>query len=404
MNIIVDENVPLADELLGELGDLQKRSGRSLSRSDVKKADALIVRSVTPVNESLLDGSSVAFVGTCTIGTDHVDKSYLAAHDIAFHSAPGCNANSVVEYVFCALTALSIPWWQPQAELTFGIIGCGNVGGALYRQLQRLGITVKVYDPFLSMEQCEHLSSFGDVIATDVICVHTPYTTTGPYPTHHLLNHEVLLQLKPGAVLLNAGRGGVIDNAALHRVLAQRSDLKVVLDVWEHEPQIMVELMHQVDIATPHIAGYSVDGKARGTYMIYERLCEHFGLPIRHSLPPLLGQLKEQTPQARNALITPDFSGNSMAEGHLGAVMKCVYDISEDDRRFRQAMTAVAQEGVDQHGNKTLVAAFDRLRKHYPPRFEFSNFSLAELPVCRALFDKGGEQFKTPLLHIGFTP
>ena len=226
----------------------------------------LLVRSVTRVDRTLLEGSAVAFVGSATIGTDHVDQAYLAEQGIRFAHAPGCNANAVVQYDLSVLSNLQ-PDWQ---SCTVGIVGCGNVGGRVYRTLKSLGVNCRVYDPFLSAEQIPDLVDFQSVLAADIICVHTPLTTEGPFPTEHLFNAEVLAGLGENTLLINAGRGAVIDNGALLEHLKSGSKLRVALDVWEPEPNINPGLLEQVLLATPHIAGYSREGKIRGTEMLAE--------------------------------------------------------------------------------------------------------------------------------------
>ncbi len=239
MKLVADENIPLVNEFFGHLGEIKRLPGRTLTAADVRDADALIVRSVTRVDRQLLEGSQVKFVGTCTIGVDHLDQAYLAERDIAWSSAPGCNANSVVEYVYAALAHLDINWLHGR----FGIIGCGNVGGLLYRRLKAQGVDVCCYDPHLSPAQNPDLVSLDEVLACDLISMHTPLVNGGDHPSFHLLGAAQLAQLKPGAVLINAGRGAVIDNQALLSVLRARPDLRLVLDVWEPEPAISLDLL-----------------------------------------------------------------------------------------------------------------------------------------------------------------
>ena len=352
MKLVVDENIPLAQAFFSQLGEVVPLPGRELCAADVRDADALIVRSVTRVDETLLAGSAVSFVGTCTIGVDHLDQGYLEERGIAVASAPGCNANSVVEYVFSALSALDQPW---QGKL-FGIIGCGNVGGHLYRRLRALGIACRCYDPFLTDANNPDLCSLAEVLQADIVCLHTPLTVDGPHPSHHLLGKRELRTLGSGTLLINAGRGAAIDNAALLEVLAERPDLQVVLDVWEPEPALNPELLAKVALGTPHIAGYSYDGKVRGTEMIYQALCRHLRQAPRVSAAQLL------RPEGATLGLTVTEDWPTVRAAVLGA-----YDIRDDDRRLR----AAAADPV------TLPAAFDQLRKHYPQRREFFNYAVA---------------------------
>lgn len=361
MRIVADENIPLVNEFFGHLGEVVCLPGRTMTAADVRDADALIVRSVTKVNPALLEGSKVQFVGTCTIGVDHLDQAYLDGHEIRWSSAPGCNANSVVEFVYAALCHLDINW----LPVKFGIIGCGNVGGLLYKRLKAQGVNVRCYDPNLTLAQNPDLTSLDEVLACDVISMHTPLVAAGPHPSFHLLGRKELLQLKTGAVLINCGRGPVINNQALLDVLAERDDLRVVLDVWEPEPDISLELLNRVLLGSPHIAGYSYDGKLNGTEMIYQALCRHRDKSPQSSLTALVPPLENN--QLRiNELINKDTTIFSVAK----ELIKQVYDIAADDTRLRVLATqAIAGEVIFGEG-------FDGLRKHYPVRREFHNYQV----------------------------
>lgn len=353
MKIVADENIPHLNTFFAEFGDITALPGRHLKADDVKDADVLIVRSVTRVNKSLLEGSSVKFVGTCTIGTDHLDTRYLTEAGIHYASAPGCNAGGVIQYVLAALAALK-PGWQ---DVRIGVVGHGNVGGRLCRVLAKLGVDCVGYDPFLSREANPLLVDWDAILACDVICMHAPYTTDGPFPTHHMVNKSVLERLKPGALLLNAGRGGAIDNEALLTHLRAGADLQVVLDVWENEPHISWVLAQAVNIGTPHIAGYSFEGKINGAAMIYLALSEFLGRQSGQALETcerLLIRLKGQL--------------QPIQAGTVNDAILATYDIGEDHQRFMHAL---------QHaGPAHLGEAFDHLRKNYPERREPDNFRL----------------------------
>ena len=361
MRIVADENIPLVNAFFGHMGEVVCLPGRTMTAADVRDADALIVRSVTKVNPALLDGSKVKFVGTCTIGVDHLDQTYLDAHGIHWSSAPGCNANSVVEFVYAALCHQDINW----LPVKFGIIGCGNVGGLLYKRLKAQGVDVRCYDPNLTLAQNPDLTSLEEVLACDVISMHTPLVTTGAHPSFHLLGRKELLQLKPGAVLINCGRGPVINNQALLDVLTERNDLRVVLDVWEPEPDISLELLNHVLLGSPHIAGYSYDGKLNGTEMIYQALCRHLDKSPQSSLTALV------PPLANNQLrIDKNIDKHNNIFNIAKELIRQVYDIAADDARLRALATqAFAGEVVFGEG-------FDSLRKHYPVRREFHNYQV----------------------------
>ena len=358
MKIVADENIPLAEAFFSQLGTVVRVPGRTITSNDVRDADALIVRSVTKVNQGLLDGSNVKFVGTCTIGIDHLDDTYLDAQGIQWSSAPGCNANSVVEYVYAALCHLDINW----LPVKFGIIGCGNVGGQLYKRLKAQGVDLRCYDPNLTLAQNPDLTTLEEVLACDVISMHTPLVTTGQFPSFHLIGHHALQQFKKGAVLINCGRGAVIDNQALLEVLDARPDLRVVLDVWEPEPNISLELLDKVLLGSPHIAGYSYDGKLNGTGMIYQALCKHLNVAPQISLAQLVPPLENNQLRVDEQNLAGDIFGIAKQ------LIKHVYDIAVDDARLRD----IARDALA--GRIHFGEGFDGLRKFYPKRREFHNY------------------------------
>jgi len=357
MKILADENIPLVQPFFQDIGEVVTRPGRTIHANDAHDADALLVRSVTQVNDALLRGSQIQFVGTCTIGVDHLDLPWLKDNHIEFSSAPGCNANSVVEYVYAALCHMDVNWLGKK----FGIIGCGNVGGLLYKRLKLQGVECYCYDPLRSIEDNPDLTSLEEVLACDIISMHTPLTKTGAHPSFHLIGSTELQQLKPGAVLLNCGRGSVINNAALLQFLIQRTDVRVVLDVWEPEPDISLDLLYKVVLGSPHIAGYSYDGKLKGTEMIYQAFCKHFKREPKLSLEKLVSPLVD------NKLNVA--SEKSIWE-QVKQLIKQAYSIADDDKRLRElALRARA-------GQENFAIGFDLLRKNYPKRREFHNYQV----------------------------
>ncbi|MGB1382722.1 MAG: 4-phosphoerythronate dehydrogenase [Porticoccaceae bacterium] len=343
--IIADQNMPLVEDYFGQLGEVMMMPGRDINRQSIEGAEILLVRSVTQVNKSLLEGSSVRFVGSATAGTDHIDLDYLNNKSIQFRHAPGCNADAVVQYVLSAFSHLKPQWQQSRV----GIVGCGNVGGRLYQKLVNLGIECRVYDPFLNASQIQDLVSFNEVLGCDIISLHTPLTTDGEFPTHHMFNQQVLAQLKPNCLLINAGRGAVIDNLALIDRLRQSDNLKVTLDVWESEPQINTELLDLVCIATPHIAGYSTEGKIRGTSMLYDALCQSYFDAEPIAQPSMSIEDKKEP---------LDATGKALNQ----LLLEC-YNINADDQRMRETL----KQGKIGQG-------FDYLRKTYPQRREYSHY------------------------------
>lgn len=387
LRIVADENIPFVHEFFDTLGEVSTVPGRTITAEQVSGADVLLVRSVTQVNAALLAGSSVKFVGTCTIGTDHLDTQYLHSQAISYASAPGCNANSVVEYVFSVLAELKPDW----NCASFGIIGCGNVGGRLQQRLKALGLPVVVYDPFLNPSENSDVTSLEAVLESDVICMHTPFTQDGPYPTRHLLDQANLKRLKPGCLLINAGRGPAVDNQALKRVMAEREDLNVALDVWEPEPNLDVELLDRVQLASPHIAGYSFDGKVEGTAMIYRALCAHYEIEPLCSVDQLLAVDDSN----QTSLSLADFDGGLMEI--VNQTILAAYNVSDDDRRTRAAL---GHESC-RESEALLSERFDQLRKGYPKRREFPCFSIESIPNRLPQNEK--KSLSKLLATLGFT-
>lgn len=356
MLIIADENMPFAREWFAPFGTVHTLPGRQLDAESVRDADALLVRSVTRVNRDLLQGSRIRFVGSATSGVEHIDTDYLNAHDIAYASAPGCNATAVVEYVLSCICALDGVLEKLLNGGIVGIVGLGNVGARLAQRLQALNIRCVGYDPFLAADNfsADQFFTFTDietVLRADVICCHTPLTKAGAYPTWHLFDAKRLRELKPGAVLINASRGAVVDNAALLKLLRERDDLRVALDVWESEPAIDRSLLERVALATPHIAGYSWDGKIAGTQMVLAAFCDFFQLPLPE---------QELVASRLNIHLSPK---NSAAELMRSAIT-AVYDVHRDDDEMRKALAAC---NIDE-----TAAVFDSLRKNYPQRREIA--------------------------------
>lgn len=354
MKITADENIPYARELFSPLGELQLLPGRQMEAKDLEDTDILLVRSVTQVDEELLNASQVKFVGTCTIGIDHLDTGYLANNNIAFASAPGCNALAVVQYVLAALATVN----RLQQDQKAVIIGGGNVGSRVYEYLHHLGLDCVCVDPFLLKGGALQLGAFDEIFDADIICMHTPLTFDGPHPTFHMLDESVLLKLKANALLLNAGRGAVIDNTALLGVMQERPDLTVILDVWEGEPEINRELLKQVSLGTPHIAGYSFEGRINGSFMIYQALRRFLGHPST--------EVQHQVDKVRAKAFGEPLP---VCVKSLHAAILNSYLLSEDHKALLEVVSQ-------------LPASFDRLRKYYPQRREFSHFHIYDAPAA----------------------
>ncbi len=360
MRIVADENIPLLDEFFAGFAEITRLPGRSIDATAVADADLLLVRSVTNVDRTLLHGSAVKFVGTCTIGTDHLDLDYFQQAGISWASAPGCNARGVVDYVLGSLLVLAEQQGVDLASRTYGVIGAGQVGSRLVKVMRGLGWRVLVCDPPRQALEGGDFVSLQQVLEEcDVLSVHTPLQKLGEHPTYHVFDAQRLAALKPGSWLINASRGAVVDNRALRDLLSQRSDLHAVLDVWEDEPQVDVALAALCRIATPHIAGYSLDGKLRGTAQVYQALCQH--LKVAGAI-----ELSQLMPTAWLNSLTID-AGADPAWA-LASICRAVYDPRRDDADFRRSLQG------DDISRRT---AFDTLRKHYPMRREIDG-----LEVC----------------------
>jgi erythronate-4-phosphate dehydrogenase len=356
MNIIVDENIVLAEEAFSSFGNARLVNGRSLTNDIVRDAEILIVRSITKVNEELLKNSNVKFVGTATIGTDHIDLEYLKRRDITFADAKGCNADSVAEYVFAALLKVASEKNISLNIKSISVIGVGNIGSRIVRLAESLGLIVLKNDPPLERKGIgRNYVSLDDALQADIITIHVPMSYEGIDKTFHLLNENKLKKIKSGTVIINTSRGAVIDNIALLSESVKK-EFNLILDVWENEPSINTDLVAKTKIATPHIAGYSFEGKVNGTKMIYNSLCKF--LNVNYAWEPKLPQIEGKDLQLSN--------GKS-SEEKLFKLFSSIYDIENDDAGLREISNYKLSEQGDY---------FDLLRKSYGVRREFSNFTV----------------------------
>jgi erythronate-4-phosphate dehydrogenase len=354
MKIVADPNIPLVREAFSSLGEVRLVSGRSINTEAVRDAKLLLVRSVTPVHAGLLNASAVKFVATATIGTDHVDVAYLKQHGIGFASAEGSNANSVAEYVVAALLELAGRHKFRLRDRTLGVVGVGNIGSRVVRYAEALGMRVLQNDP--PRQRAEGLPDFVSLervaADADIITLHVPLTQGGDDATFHMFDKDRLATLEQRRpILINTARGAVVDNRALLKAIDGERIGGAVLDVWENEPNISPELLDIVDLGTPHIAGYSLDGKVNGTHMIYKAACRFLGLT---------GAWQPTLPAPPVPRIELNVSSGEDDEDVLRRVVKRIYDISADDAALRK------------HPRE-----FDQLRADYPVRREFFNTELA---------------------------
>ena len=355
--IVADEAIPWLDLLFARHAQIHRYSGRELDPKALEDADLLLIRSTLNVDEKLLKHSSVKLVASATVGCDHVDQQALSELGIGFAHAPGCNANAVAEYVIAA-----VAWHAQQGKINLGerltaaIIGCGRIGSQVKVKLEQLGFNVIVNDPPVQRVKSQAHQSWNfvnldDALQADLICLHTPLTHNGDFPTHHLLDRERLACIKDNAILINAGRGAVIDNPALLSLLEDKASLNVVLDVWENEPDINWALLSKVNLGTPHIAGHSWRGKVMGTVMIYQQACKTFGW-IEQDIDDELFKVPLAQVIYRDDIQLYDL------------ISKC-YDIKAETDELRM--------NTQEKSTSDAAKAFDHFRKNYDKRAEFSD-------------------------------
>lgn len=368
MKIICANSVSLGEAAFAGLGTLQVMAEGEIDAAAVREADAVVTRSKTRLDGALFAGSRVRFAGTCTAGTDHACLPELGACGVHFASAPGCNANAVSEYVLAAL--LAAPGFR-FAGKTVGIIGHGEVGSRVDRKLAALGCRILRHDPPKQAAGAPgpYVELEALLAASDVVTLHVPLVEEGPYPTRGLLGKTEIAKLKPGAVLINACRGEAADGEALRQARLSGAIGWLVLDVWDPEPDLPAPLMAVADLATPHIAGHSVEGKVNGTRQIREQLLAHFQIKAAAWDPePLMPP---------PAVARVDLSGTEGFEARLHQAVRACYDIRMDDCALREEGEAIAKR-------------FVYLRRHYRDRREFAatrvtGLTEAETGIYRAL-------------------
>jgi erythronate-4-phosphate dehydrogenase len=379
VKIIADRNIPFVAECFSSIGEVEVVPGREMTADIVRDADALLVRSVTRVDSELLAGSKIRFVATATIGFDHIDIEYLAKNNIGFASAPGSNANSAAEYVTAAiLNVAQKKNFDPQGK-SIGIIGVGNVGSRVAKKAAALGMKTYLNDPPLQRQTGDSKYLPVEMLFDcDFITLHTPLTFKGIDKTFHLADEEFFKSLSAGCVFFNTSRGGVVDSDALKTAIKSGKFGAVVLDVWENEPDIDAELLEMVDIGTPHIAGYSLDGKVAGTIMVYEAACKYFGLEPKFDTKSFLPE-----PAVPQLEVNPKIGTE---QDVVRQTVEKIYDIGKDDSNLRQ----ILNKPVERKGE-----FFDNLRKNYPVRREFQNTQIVLETPCKGLAKKlSGIEFK----------
>ena len=348
LKIVADQQIVLAKEVFSRFGDVELVEGRSIHHDLIKDANVLLVRSITRVNEALLKNSSVSFVGTATSGTDHIDIDYLNNSNITFYDALGSNARSVAEYVLSSLLVLSEQKDFDLANKTVAIIGHGQVGSRVSHFLNTLGVKCLVNDPPLQALNPENdFVEIEDIYQADIITLHVPLISDGEFPTYKLVGDKFLEKLNPDVTIINTSRGQIIDEAALMAFKEENTEATLILDVWCNEPKINIDLINKTFIATPHIAGYSYDGKLKATEMLFNDLNSY--LDTKLSLPDSFKTEQEILNIDHDEIQLPVLQS---------------YDVRSDVAALKQMSNLEEKEHA---------SYFDNLRKNYPIRREFRN-------------------------------
>jgi erythronate-4-phosphate dehydrogenase len=329
IRIIADDKIPFLRGSLEKVANIVYMPGGKIGANDVKTADALVIRTRTQCNASLLDGSSVKFIATATIGYDHIDTDYCRKNNIFWTNAPGCNSSSVEQYFISAMLSLAVKEKLNLSAMCLGVIGVGNVGSKVARVAEALGMKVLLNDPPRAF--AEGLAGFESLEKikneADIISFHVPLNFEGPFKTAGMADRSFFENMKKKVILINSSRGEVINEKDLSQAMQKSLFKAVVLDVWNNEPHIFTELMNEVSIVSPHIAGYSTDGKANGTLMSVQSLSRFFKLGLDSWMP-------EDVPLPENTRITVDCTGKSELE-ILHEVYTQTYDILVDDAALR---------------------------------------------------------------------
>ena len=370
MKIVCSSSVLLGEEAFSTLGDVVVIREQQINNETLKDADVLIARSGIRINRDLMEGTSVGFAGSPVSGTDHIDAEYLNEMAIAWCAASGCNANSVSEYVISALLYLTHRHGLILSGKTLGVIGVGNIGERVAQKAEALNMNVLKNDPpRKAATGDERFVSLRETLeGSDIVTLHVPLSTVEPYATYRMADYGFFEKIKPGALFINTSRGDVVDSDALQLAMDRGVILQAALDVWENEPVISKKLLDIVDIGTPHIAGYSYEGKLNGTRMVYRELCNY--LEVKPVWEP---------PQSRtgNTLEIDALGGTD--EEVLWEVVRMAYDVDADSRCFKAGASSIPLSMGEQ---------FIQYRRNYPYRKGFADQPVKMINAEKALADK----------------
>jgi erythronate-4-phosphate dehydrogenase len=371
IRIIADDKIPFLKGVLEPYAKVTYLPGNQINRNSISGTDALLVRTRTKCDHELLSGTPVKFIGTATIGFDHIDTEYCEKNEIKWTNAPGCNSSSVQQYIASALLRISAESEFSLKDKTLGIIGVGNVGSKVQNLANAIGMNVILNDPPRARKERKKIFSSLDHLLneSDIVTLHVPFNLDGQDKTYHFFNSETFRKIKKGSWFINSSRGEVVETEALKNALGGDKLAGAVIDVWEKEPEIDIPLMHMLFLATPHIAGYSADGKANGISMIVKDLCESFDIPLANWYP-------SEVPAPPEPVLTIDCNGKSTEEILRRAVFH-TYNIVEDDIRLR----------FD-------PSRFEKERENYPVRREFSCYTID--------LKDGNEEITKLLKSLGF--
>lgn len=362
MKIICDDKIPFLKGVLEPHARVVYLPGQEISAEVVRDADAMIIRTRTICDKALLEGSSVKIVATATIGYDHIDTAWCESHGILWKNAPGCNSSSVQQYIASVLCVLAERFNLHFKDLTLGVVGVGHVGSKVATAARALGMKVLLCDPPRAREEGpEGFVDLNEIVSSsDIITLHVPLSHEGSNATWHMFDSERIASMRPDQILINSSRGAVADNLALKNALKAGRIKAAVLDVWENEPDIDLELLDLLAVATPHIAGYSADGKANGTAASVQAVAACLGLPLtdwRPKVIPTPAGFLESVPvlDLEDILeFVVNAEGKNIQEVLSEAILR-TYDVLNDDKALRS--------------NPEL---FEKLRGNYPVRRDFS--------------------------------
>ncbi|MCD4744721.1 MAG: 4-phosphoerythronate dehydrogenase [Bacteroidales bacterium] len=353
MKIVADDKIPYLKGILEPYADIVYLPANNITNKKIADADALIIRSITICDSELLDNTNIRFIASATIGNDHIDKEYCKLKNISWENAQACNSSSVTQYIASALLYIEKHYKFTLSYKTIGIIGVGNIGSKVAGLAKNLGLNVLLNDPpRVRNEGVKGFVSIEQILAeSDIISLHVPLNYTGIDKTYHLVNKNFINDIRKKVFLLNSSRGSVVDNKILKLALKSGKLAGAVLDVWENEPDLDIELLDLVNIGTPHIAGYSSEGKANGTSMSVQAISRFFNFGLNEWCPQIISEQKK-------SVITIDCSGKTDRDILFEAVT-ATYNIQEDDNRLRNS-----------------PETFEKQRDNYTLRREFPAYSV----------------------------